>query len=356
MTQSATDATHATANDPALQERFKRDVLRRLEATPFRVPSWLTNAHAQTIWSRYGHRAARPLMELERWDTPDGDFLRIHTLETHPEAPTALLLHGLEGCVESTYLVRLIHVLRAEGFNVMVMEHRSCGGEMNRARRLYHSGETTDADFVVREFGRRNPGRSLYIAGYSLGANVTAKWLGEQGDDTPAYVQAAAVVSAPYDLMASGPWVDSGVRRQIYARHFLRKLIPKAIAKEQQYPGSLDIERIKRATTFREFDTHGTAALHGFRDADDYYTQSACGQFLANIRRPTLLLSAADDPFNPGTSLPRRLADESPYLHGQFTERGGHVGFVGLNGGRRVTFWAEDQIARFFAAYRRLLT
>lgn len=354
MPESETATNHPTANDPALQERLKRETIASLSDVPFMPPAWLRNAHAQTIWSRYGHRILPPALRLERWDTPDDDFLRVHFLDVFPERPAALLFHGLEGSVESTYLVRLIHALHAAQFNVIVMEHRSCGGEMNRARRMYHSGETTDADFVIREFGRRFPDKTLYLAGYSLGGNVVAKWLGEQGADVPAYVQAAAVVSAPYDLLGSGPYVDSGIRRLLYVKHFLRKLIPKAIEKERQYPGCIDIECVKRSTTFREFDTYATAALHGFADAEDYYAKAACGQFLDRVRRPTLLLSAADDPFNPNWTFPQKLAEESPYLHAQFTELGGHVGFVNRNNGRGLAYWAEDQIVRFFQTYARL--
>ncbi len=341
--------------DAALQERFKREVMRELDEGPFRPAPWLRNAHAQTVWSRYGHQAQLPPMRLERWDTPDDDFLRVHWLDGDPELPIALLLHGLEGSVESTYIVRLVNELAAERWNIAVMEHRSCGGEMNRARRLYHSGETADIDFMVREIESRYPDVPLYIAGYSLGANVTAKWLGEQSDSTPANVRAAAVVSAPFSLVDSGPFLDSGVR-QLYARHFLRKLIPKAIEKERQYPGSLDLDRIQRSKTFRDFDTFGTAALHGFADAEDYYAKSGCGQFLEHIRRPVMLLSAADDPFNPGFTLPHKLAAESPYLHAQFTKLGGHVGFVNAGAGRALCYWAEQQIVRFFLAYHRLLS
>ena len=154
----------------------------------------------------------------------------------------------------------------------------------------------------------------------------------------------AAVISAPYDLLASGVHMDSSISR-FYVLHFLRMLIPKALAKERQYPGCLDTARVRRARTFHEFDDAATAPLHGFASAEDYYRRSGCGQYVAGIRRPTLLLSAADDPFNPGATLPRDQADASPYLYPQFTPRGGHVGFLRRGFGS----WAEEQTARFFA-------
>lgn len=325
-----------------------------LETHPFEPPWWLKNAHAQTVWSRYGDRATLPPMELERWDTPDDDFIRVHISEGDDDKPVAVLLHGLEGSVNSTYLVRLVIRIIALGWTVVAVEHRSCGGEMNRARRIYHSGATEDLDFVVRKLTHERPETDLYIAGYSLGANVTAKWLGENGDDVPAQVKAAAAVSAPYDLLAAEPFIDSGVRR-LYVKRFLRDLIPKAIEKERQYPGCVDIEAVRKSRTFREFDRHATAALHGFEDAEDYYAKVACGQFLPQIRRPTLLLSAADDPFNPPGTLPHDMADASPFLHPQFPPNGGHVGFVKKSEDGSLGFWAEDQVTRFFSAYHERL-
>jgi len=125
------------------------------------------------------------------------------------------------------------------------------------------------------------------------------------------------------------------------------------VEKERQYPGLLDIERLEKARTFKEFDDHATAPLHGFKDAHDYYTSVACGRFLDGIRRPILLLSSADDPFNPGDTLPRELAERHSYLHPQFTDRGGHVGFVRRSdGGGLGSCWSEEHVVRFFEAYR----
>jgi hypothetical protein len=116
----------------------------------------------------------------------------------------------------------------------------------------------------------------------------------------------------------------------------------------------MPIERVKRSRTFEEFDTHATAALHGFNDASHYWETQGCGQFLAGIRIPTLLLSAEDDPFNPASTLPRFVASESPYLHPLFTRRGGHAGFVYGASPTQAGYWAEQQVARFFALYDRL--
>lgn len=333
--------------------RHKAHVMGELARHPFRVPCWLRNNHVQTIVAARFRVVKRPSLRLERWDTPDGDFLRIHIQDSEPGKPIAVLLTGLEGSVRSKYISGMNHLLREAGWNAVTMEHRSCGGEINRTKRMYHSGATDDLDFVVQTLIRRHPETPIYIAGFSLGGNVTAKWLGELGTAAPENLKAAAVVSAPYNMVESGMNMDRS-RRWPYVENFLKTLIPKALEKERQFPGSVDVEAVKKSKTFFEFDTHATAALHGYEDAHDYYTKVGCGQFLEGIRRPTLLLSAEDDPFNPGATLPHQLAEKSPFLHPQFTERGGHVAHIYGPFPGRTRYWSEEQTMRFFLAYHRL--
>jgi predicted alpha/beta-fold hydrolase len=315
----------------------------------FHVPVWLRDPHAQTCWSPIFRRRPRLRFRLERLDTPDGDFLRLHRLDGEPGAPVVILLHGLEGCVESHYVLGQAAAFARRGWSVVAMEHRSCGGELNRARRLYHSGETSDLDFLVRRLRAERGGEpELLVSGVSLGGNVLAKWLGELGDEAAELVHAAAAISPPYDLTVSGPALDRALGG-FYTRRFLRKLIPKAVAKERQYPGCFDLAAVRRSRTFADFDTHATAALHGFRDAGDYWARVGCGQFLEGVRVPLLLVSAADDPFNPGSTLPHRQVATNPWLVPAFSERGGHVGFV-YGAPWRTRHWAEEQVERFFAA------
>lgn len=315
---------------------------------PFRPPAWLRGRHGQTVWSPLFRPRPKLAFELERLATPDDDFVRLHHLRGQAERPRLVVLHGLEGSVRSNYVGGLASKARALGWAVTAMEFRSCGGELNRARRLYHLGETGDLDHVVAELARREPARPIVLAGVSLGANVIAKWLGEQGERIPTQVAGAACISAPFDLTISGPVLDR-VAAGLYTRRFLRTLVPKALEKERQYPGSIDRERVAKARTFVEFDTWATARFHGFRDAWDYWERCSSGPFLPAVRRPVVLISAADDPFNPGETLPRGISRTNPWIVESFTERGGHVGFVeGVPW--RTQHWAEDRAMRFLSA------
>lgn len=342
-------AVISTGVGSTAQAAWKAAALEVLEAHPFRAPWWLRGAHGQTVWSPLFRRVAPVGVRRERWTTPDDDCLYVHVLDGVPGAPVVLVLHGLEGSVRSNYVQGLFQQIKALGWTMVALEYRGCSGEENRARRLYHNGETRDLAFVVRRLVERDPAVRLYIAGFSLGGNVTALWLGKHAGEVPAQVRGAAVVSAPYEPTVAGPHIDRVVGGA-YSRHFLKGLIPKAVAKERQFPGCIDIERVRRCRTLWEFDECATAVLHGFEGADDYWTKTGSGQHLGAVRVPTLLLSAADDPFNPASTLPRRQAAESPWLHGVFPERGGHVGFVY---GRPwdTRHWAEEQIVRFFGWY-----
>lgn len=335
---------------PAARKRRLGEVLR---SEVFEAAHGLTNPHAQTIFAPLFRRRLPIEWRQERWITPDDDFLRVFVADNHIDnamkRPSALLVHGLEGSVRSPYLEGLTQLLLGRNFRVIAYEQRGSGPELNRARRLYHSGTTEDLAFAVAKALERWPDAPLYIAGVSLGGNQLGKWLGTE--EVPDAVRAAAILSPPFNLTISAPHMDH--RMPLYVRRFLRSLIPKALAKARQYPGELDEKRIAQATTFDEFDTHATAALHGFRDALDYYERVSCGQFLGAIKTPTLLIAADDDPFNPGETIPRRLVAASDYLLGLFPDTGGHVGFI-ANVMHQPRYWAEERIAQFFDLHQQL--
>jgi len=209
------------------------------------------------------------------------------------------------------------------------MLFRSCDDVLNEARRLYHSGETTDLDFVVRRLIGQHPDIDIRVVGVSLGGNVTLKWLGEQGDKLPSNVTCAAGVSVPYDLAASSRFLERGLG-PLYTAHFMKSLRTKTLAKLERYPDLCDRAEIMQAKTFWEFDGSITGPVHGFVDAQDYYTKSSSLRFLGRIRRPTILFSAFNDPFLPPSVLKdvKEIAKSNDYLHLEFTKRGGHVGWV----------------------------
>ena len=260
------------------------------------------------------------------------------------------MLHGLEGTVRSHYVSGLFQLARERQWGADLLLFRSCGTEPNHAPRFYHSGETTDLAFAVSRVLEECPTAPLGLCGVSLGGNVLLKWLGERGDSLPERIRAAATISVPYDLERGSRHISRGFAR-VYERHFLRSLRRKARAKLGRFPGLFDAAAMLRARTLYDFDDAVTAPVHGFRDAHDYYTRSSSLPFLARIRRPTLLLSAEDDPFLPAEVLDevREIARHNDALTVEFPRRGGHVGFV-TGVPWHPTYYAEQRIGEFFDA------
>ena len=291
---------------------------------------------------------------IERWNTPDGDFLEVHRLDPPADAsantPHVLLLHGLEGTARSHYARGLLTEMQRRGWSADLLIWRSCGSQPNRARRFYHSGETEDLALAVRRITAERHGAPIAVAGVSLGGNVLLKYLGELGDEARGMVAAAAAVSTPFDLGRGSDHINRGFSR-IYQRYFLDTLKTKAMEKQSRYHDLPDRSRIAAISSLREFDDVITAPVHGFNDAIDYYTRSSSIRYLHGIAVDTLLLNAVDDPFLPSDVLGQvaRTAERNPHLTLDFPPKGGHAGFVGGGNPFRPMYYLERRVADFIA-------
>jgi len=311
---------------------------------------WIRGGHMQTLWGKFFRRQSPAPTRVERWDTPDGDFLEIHRVDSAPETPRVLLLHGLEGTIRSHYAQGLLNEAFRRGWGADLLVFRSCGSEPNRTRRFYHSGETGDLTFAVDRITAAFPEAPLAIAGVSLGGNVLLKYLGERQDRLPPQLKAAAAVSVPFDLSRSSTRINRGFSR-VYQRFFLGSLRRKALEKAGRYPDLAPLERINRLRTLEDFDNVITGPLHGFRNAQDYYEKSSSLSYLSRIRLKTLLLSAVDDPMLPPAVLAdvRKIAEHNPALVLEFPAKGGHAGFVAGSRPWRPFYYAEYRVGEFFA-------
>lgn len=293
---------------------------------PYVAPFWLPGAHLQTIVPALFARLPVVAYRRERWTTPDGDFIDLDWLREDappsPDAPLLVLFHGLEGGSDSHYARAIMHAARRRGWRAVVPHFRSCGGEMNRAPRFYHSGDAAEIDWILKRLDT-----PVLAIGVSLGGNALLRWLGEHPAASRHRVRAAAAVSAPIDLAAGGHALARGFNR-VYTRHFLNTLKRKSLRKLDQYPGLFDRARMLAARDLHDFDDVVTAPLHGYRDADDYWRRASAKPILPDIVVPTLLLNALNDPFLPVAALAR--PDEvSAAVTIEQPAAGGHVGFMG---------------------------
>jgi predicted alpha/beta-fold hydrolase len=296
-------------------------------------------------------------------ETPDGDDLVVDHLDGPEGSPRVILLHGLEGSSNSVYVQGLLAKLSRRGWRGCAMNYRSCARDpedlnrmlLNRRPRLYHSGETSDFDFLARTLAAREPGAPLLAIGVSLGGNVLLKWLGEHPGQQE--IAAAAALSTPYDLGASARHLDTAIGRA-YVGNFLATLKAKAVEAARRFPEAaarLDIPRALAARGFWEFDDAANAPLHGFTGADDYYRRASSLGFLSAIATPTLCVSSEDDPFLPAEALRRAQAAASPAIDFRITRHGGHIGWVAGPWPWRPRYWAEEFTVEWLGVNRAIL-
>ena len=307
----------------------------------YTAPWWLPGGNLQTIWSATCARTtlqnqwAKPQWRRERWTTPDADFVDVDFLVSSSSSssrssdarrPLLVLFHGLEGSSASHYVRAFAAVAAARGWQMAVPHFRGCSGEINRAARAYHSGDFEEVHWLLERFAQLQP-EALYAVGVSLGGNALMRWAGTLGAQAASLADRVVAICAPLDLTASGQAIDRGFNRQIYARMFLRSMVPKALAKWEQFPGLFDRERLLAARDLHSFDDVFTAPLHGFRDADEYWRLASAKPLLTQVRIPALVLNARNDPFIPESSLPTALQVSQSVTLWQ-PEEGGHVGFA----------------------------
>ena len=258
------------------------------------------------------------------------------------ERPLLVLFHGLEGSSNSHYARALMHAARQRGWQGVVVHFRGCSGEINRLPRAYHSGDSTEIDWILRRLRTLHGDGPLFAVGVSLGGNALLKWLGEQGEAAHAVVQRAAAISAPIDLHAAGNALEQGFN-MVYTKNFLATMKRKSLAKLHVHPGLFDETRLRATRTLREFDDLITSRLHGYDGVDDYYTRASSKPHLARIAVPTLLLNARNDPFLPGTTLPDP-SQLSAAVTAAFPDQGGHVGFPDDKG---TLTWMPQTVIEF---------
>jgi hypothetical protein len=304
-------------------------------------PLWyLKNRHLQTILPNVIHPAF-PAVEKQRIELEDGDFIDL--LWTRARAPQILLiLHGLEGSVNSAYAKRILNYCNAQQLPAVLMHFRGCSGEPNRLLRSYHSGETGDLQQVIAHL-KSSGVHDIALLGYSLGGNVTLKYMGETTTDP--VIRCAIGVSVPLKLDICANTMDQGFAK-IYQATLLRRLIKKMQLKRRLLKISKrNFPNPHGMRNFRQFDDSFTAPIHGFDSAEHYYQSCSSKQFLNRIDKPTLIIQSLDDPFMTAEVLPgeHELSDS---VNLELSTHGGHVGFIGDNK-MRPRLWLETRIHRF---------
>lgn len=308
----------------------------------YRQPFFLFNAHLETIFPSQFRKIKLPPYQRERIDTPDQDFLDLDWIKQGSQK-LAIISHGLEGDTARPYIKGMAKALHEKGYDVLAWNYRGCSGEINKALRFYHSGATDDLATVIDHAGSKSY-TEIYLIGFSLGGNLTLKYLGEERV-RPVPIKKAVVFSVPLDLHASCIKI-SQPSNWIYSRRFLRSLRKKVLAKAKVMR-ELDASGLEKAKTLQEFDDIFTGPIHGFKNALDYYAQSSSIKVVANITIPTLIVNAKNDPFLSAECYPESLLKGHAFVTFESPEHGGHVGFAQFD--KNGLYWSEERALEFLS-------
>jgi predicted alpha/beta-fold hydrolase len=329
----------------------KARILEQLARTPFVPHAAIKNGHAQTIFGSLIRRRAPRLTAMAKTRFFDvapatqvsGDCSWQADKELRP---TLVLLHGMEGSIDSGYMIGTAEQALTAGFNVVRLNHRNCGGTEHLTPTLYHAGLTDDLRAIVRELAERDGLKEIYVAGFSLGGNVVMKLAGEYGDRVPDEVKGIIAVSPSIDLSICADAIEMR-SNFIYHIRFIHSLRNRMRRKAKLFPEQYDASKLQGVWTIRKFDDIYTSRHAGFRDVADYYERASAIGFVKDIRVPTLILHAKDDPFIHFSSFESRAVRDNPFVILLATEHGGHVGFISANREAQNRIWYEQKIVEY---------
>ena len=317
-----------------------------ITASRFKPAWWLTNAHAQTLFSPFRSQEPAVIDKTEQIELPDGDFIELawSTKDLSPETPIIVILHGLTGGLSSCYVPRFMKAFNQQGWRAVLLHFRGSGPHVNRLPRSYHSGDTADLDFFMRLLNQREPSSKKVVVGISMGGNILLKWLGEK--KITKIIDAAVAISVPFVLGRVSDRMNRGLSR-MYQKRLLHCLKTFFAARSSYFkPVPEPFKKAEFCRCFWTFDHEVTAPLNGFSSVHDYYRQSSCRPFLPFILVPTLIIHAEDDPFMTKDVIP--TADELPTLVTlELSKKGGHVGFVASSRLGRPVYWLDKRLVEF---------
>ncbi|GHE99934.1 hydrolase [Thalassotalea profundi] len=321
-----------------------------LTSSTFTPAWWLSNPHLQTIAAKWFRRNEKINTFREILQLPDHDSLELAWTEIpnkQEKKPIIILLHGLEGSVDSHYAKGMLQALKNQGWIGVLMHFRGCGQHPNKLGRSYHSGDIEDVTYLASLIETRYPASKKAIIGFSLGGNVLANYLAKTVNHN---ISAGVMICAPFDLASCSKRINKGLSK-IYQKYLINMLKNSARTKiHQNKVQHINQTQLKNITTMWDFDNQYTAPLNGFVDAQDYYHQASGKPLLNKINTPCLVLHAQDDPFLCHNSTIEQL-DLNDNVHFEVSQKGGHVGFISGNNPLNPMYWLEHRVPQYLTRY-----
>ena len=314
-----------------------------INRSDYKAPLFLQNGHIQSIYPTLFRRFDTGFYERERIFTPDDDFLDIDWSRTGSNK-LAIISHGLEGNSHRNYVVGMVKMLNRNGWDALAWNYRSCSGEMNRRLRFYNSGTIDDLEVVIEHAAKIESYKEIVLIGFSMGGNLSLLYLGNKGSRIDSKIVRSVVFSVPCDLKASTRELAK-FKNRIYMGRFLKTLHQKIRTKMKLMPGQINDDNYHLIKNFKDYDDRYTAPLHGFNNAEDYWSKCSSNRFIPEIKIPTLIVNARNDPFIVDGCYPVNETSDSKCVYLETPKSGGHVGFMQFK--RDKSYWSEERTIEF---------
>lgn len=295
---------------------------------PFRARAPWFGGHLQTLRAlRWPAAAPLPLGERLWLPLSDGDALAamLHLPPRRPGAPLrplAVLVHGLAGTEADTCVREAASALLRRGFPVLRLNLRGSAPGRPRSTSHYHLGRSGDLAEALAALPPALTGAGILLAGWSLGGAMAILLLAR--DAAPALLGGAAI-SAPLQPEVAHATIDADpVLGRALLALYRREIL--AVAPARDLPETLR-RRALAAASLREMEARVTAPRFGYPSYEVFVEVHRPAAVLPALRRPLLLLQAADDPLVPPDVLDGIAWSECPAVLPLLVAGGGHCGF-----------------------------
>ena len=303
------------------------------QALAFTPPIGLRSPHLQTVLSSIGPRKRVLLKKFSPHQsqmltltTPQGVRLQGFYNQIQPKAQQlVVLLHGWEGCHESSYMLSMTNELLNAGYAVFRLNLRDHGGSHHLNRELFASTLLDEVVHAIVELQTRLPYPKTTLGGFSLGGNFALRIAAkaqQAGIKLDKCVAFCPVIHAKQS--------NDALRKRTnlaYQKYFVRKWKKSLKKKIQHFPQHDYLHKLNALSNLDEMNHYFVPKYTGFNDINDYFdAYSITGDTLNSINCPCYLHFSQDDMIIPIAGVAQ--LPQHPKLNITITKHGGHCGFL----------------------------